>query len=137
MSGLAQIQRQLALARLQHHAAIILGDSVSSSNRAGADDVVGLFQRRQHGIEAAIDRIVALGPSQNTFLPGMVGDVMPGKVARTDDGVIGLVGDSDLAQLPLHRIRGPRRVGNEDHAAASLAKSMKRLAGFRNATRPL
>ena len=59
---------------------------------------------------------------------------MPGQVAGTDDGVIDVVGDAELAQLPLHRIRRPRRVGDQDDGAALVAKRMQRLAGFAETT---
>jgi hypothetical protein len=61
----------------------------------------------------------------------MVGDEMPGEIARTDDRVIDLVRNLELAQLPLHRIRRSRRVGDEDYGAALLAKAVKGLAGIR------
>ena len=105
--------------------------------QAGADDVVGLLQRREHGIEAAIDRIVALRAEPEHLLAGMVGDEMPGQVAGTDDGVIDVVGDAELAQLPLHGIRRPRRVGDQDDGAALLAKGVQRLAGFGKRLQPV
>ena len=55
---------------------------------------------------------------------------MPGQVAGRDDRVIGFVGDAELAQLPLHRIGRPWRVGDEDDGAAALAEGVQRLAGF-------
>ena len=60
----------------------------------------------------------------------MIGDEVPGQVAGTDDRVIDIVGDAELAQLPLHGIGRPRRVGDEDDGAAALAIGVQRLAGF-------
>ena len=62
---------------------------------------------------------------------------MPGQVARRDDGVIGVVGDAELAQLPLHGIGRPRRVGDQDNGAALLAVTVQRLAGLGKESRPL
>ena len=131
MSGLAQISLQLALAREQHHAAIVFGGFGFVVEQSGADDVVGLVQRRQHRIEPAINRVVALRPEPVHFLFQMIGDEVTGQIAGADDGVVALVGDVELAELPLHRIRRPRRVGDQDHGAALPAERMQRLAGFR------
>jgi hypothetical protein len=59
------------------------------------------------------------------------------QVAGTDDGVIGLVGNAELAQLPLHRVGRPWRVGDEDHRAAAAAKIVQRLAGFGKRLEPV
>jgi hypothetical protein len=67
----------------------------------------------------------------------MAGDEMPGQVARSDDGVIGLVGNPHLAQLALHRIGRARRIGDEDDGAALAAKRMQRLAGFGEGFQPI
>ena len=53
--GVGADQRQLALARLQHHAAIVFRGFGLVVEQAGADDVIGLLQRREHRIEAAVD----------------------------------------------------------------------------------
>ena len=73
---------------------------------------------------------VALRTDPEHLLAGVVGDEVPGQVAGTDDRVIGLVGDAELAQLPLHGIGRPRRVGDQDDGAAALAIGVQRLAGF-------
>ena len=52
-----------------------------------------------------MDRAVALGPDLEHLLAGMLGDEAAGQIAGADDGVIGVVGDAELAQLPLHGIR--------------------------------
>ena len=67
----------------------------------------------------------------------MIGDEMPGQVAGRDDGVVGFVGNAELAQLPLHRIRRPRRVGDEDDGAALLAERVQRLAGLGKRLEPV
>ena len=67
----------------------------------------------------------------------MIGDEVPGQVAGTDDGVIGFVGDAELAQLPLHGIGRPRRVGDQDDGAALLAIGVQRLAGFGKRLEPV
>ena len=77
-----------------------------------------------------MDRVVALGAEPEHLLARVVGDEVPGQVAGRDDRVIGLVGDAELAQLPLHRIGGPRRVGDQDDGAALLAICVQRLAGL-------
>ena len=51
-----------------------------------------------------MDRAVALGADPEDLLAGMAGDKIPREVARTDDGIICVVGDLELAQLPLYRI---------------------------------
>ena len=68
MSGLAQISVSLRSRALQHHAAIVFRGLGLVVEQAGADDVVGLFQRRGHRIEAAIDRVVALGAEPEHLL---------------------------------------------------------------------
>ena len=60
----------------------------------------------------------------------MAGDKISGEVAGTDDGIVGLVSDVELAQLPLHRIRRSRRVGNQDDGAALAAEVLEGFAGF-------
>ena len=67
----------------------------------------------------------------------MVGDEIPGQVAGTDDGVVGFVGDAELAQLALHGVGWPRRVGDQDDGAAVLAIGMQRLAGFGKGLEPV
>ena len=74
--------------------------------------------------------IVAFGPEPEYLPSGMVGDVVTGQIARGDDGVIGVVGDVELLQLPLHGIGRPRRVGDEDDGAAALAVGVQCFAGF-------
>src|SRR5438270_532572 len=59
--GIGADQRQLALAGLHHHAAIIFRRLGLVVEQPGANDVIGLLQRREHRIEAAMDRAVALG----------------------------------------------------------------------------
>ena len=68
-----------------------------------------------------MDRVVALRTDPVHLLAGVFCDKVPGQIARADDGVIGFVGDAELAQLPLHGIGRPRRVGDEDDGAALLA----------------
>ncbi len=84
-----------------------------------------------------MDRAVALRADPEHFAAGVIGHEMPGQIAGTDDGVVGIVGNFKLAQLPLHRVGGPRRVGNQDDGAAALAKMMQRLAGFGERHQPV
>ena len=58
------------------------------------------------------------------------GDEIAREIAGRDDRIIDVVGDAELAELPLHGIRRSRRVGDQDHRAALGAKRMQRLAGF-------
>ena len=44
-----------------------------------------------------MDRRVALRTDPEDFLAGMVGDEVPRQVAGTDDGDVGIVGDTELA----------------------------------------
>ena len=81
MSGLAQISVSLRCVRLHHHGAIVFGRFGLVVERAGADDVIGLLQRRQLRIESAVDRVVALRAEPEHLLAGVVGDEMPGQVA--------------------------------------------------------
>ncbi len=67
----------------------------------------------------------------------MVGDEVPGQVAGTDDRIVGFVGDAELAQLALHGVGRPRRVGDEDDGAAALAVGVQRLAGFGKGFEPV
>ena len=84
-----------------------------------------------------MDRTVALRAEPEHFLARVVGDEEPGQIAGADDRVIGLVGDAELAQLALHRIGGPRRVGDQDDGAALLAIGVQRLAGFGKRLKPV
>ena len=84
-----------------------------------------------------MDRRVPLRTDPEDLLAGMVGDEIPGQVAGTDDGVVGFVGDAELAQLALHGIGRPRRVGDQDDGAAALAIGVQRLAGFGKGLEPV
>ena len=79
--GIGADQRQLALARLHHHGAIVFRRFGFVIEQTGTDDVVGLFQRRQHRIEPAVDRTVALRTDPEHLSPRVIGDEMPGQIA--------------------------------------------------------
>ena len=79
--GIGADQRQLAVESLQQHGAIIFGGFGFVVEQAGADDVVGLFQRCHDGVEPAVDRRVPLRTDPEDLLAGMVGDEIPGQVA--------------------------------------------------------
>src|SRR5579859_2811228 len=100
--GIGADQRELAFARLEQHRAIVFRRFGFVVEQSGTDNVVGLFERHQRSIEAAMDRAVALGTDPEDLLAGMTGDKIPREVARTDDGIISVVGNIELAQLPLY-----------------------------------
>ena len=137
MSGLAQTSVSLRSRALQHHAAIVFRGLGLVVIETGADDVVGLFQRRGLRIEAAIDRVVALGAEPEHFSSGMLGDIEARQIARGDDRVIGLVGDAELAQLPLHGVGRARCVGDQDHRTATAAIGVQRFAGLGEGFQPV
>ena len=120
--GIGADERQVARARLHHHRAVIFRAFGLVVERAGADDVVGAFQRREFGVEPAIDRIVALRPEPEHRLAVMAGNEIPRQIAGRDDGVVGVVGNAKLAQLPLHRVGRTRRVGDHHDGAAAVAE---------------
>ena len=82
MSGLAQISGSLRSRACSIMRAIVFGGLGLVVEQAGADDVVGLLQRRDHRIEAAVDRVVALGAEPEHLLAGMLGDVDAGSGRR-------------------------------------------------------
>ncbi len=124
-------QRQLARKRLLQHVTVIVRGFGFVVERAGADDVIRLLQRREADIDVPEDRIVALRADLVDRLAMMPGDEMPGEIARRDDGVVGGIGDAELAQLSLHRVRRPWRIGDHDHGAALVAKGLQCGAGVR------
>ena len=66
---------------LAHHRAVVFGGLGLVIEQPGADDVIGLSQRREFQIEPAVDRAVALGAEPEHLSARMVGNIVPGQIA--------------------------------------------------------